>query len=85
MPRTVLKQRRTELKKDAEEGRAAAPAPAAPAEMRSNFAETAFWKPNLLLDASGAASFEFTVPDSVTAWNVWVHAITKDLRGGSGP
>ena len=24
-----------------------------------------------------------TVPDSVTSWNVWVHAITKDLRSGS--
>ena len=24
-----------------------------------------------------------TVPDSVTEWNVWVHAITRDLRAGS--
>ena len=23
------------------------------------------------------------MPDSVTSWNVWVHAVTKDLRGGS--
>jgi uncharacterized protein YfaS (alpha-2-macroglobulin family) len=23
------------------------------------------------------------VPDSVTAWNVWVHAVTTDLKGGS--
>jgi uncharacterized protein YfaS (alpha-2-macroglobulin family) len=51
--------------------------------VRSNFAETAFFEPALLTDQSGQASFEFTVPDSVTSWNVWVHAITKDLRSGS--
>ena len=26
---------------------------------------------------------EFTVPDSVTSWNVWVHAVTRDLQAGS--
>ncbi|HEY0709951.1 MAG TPA: alpha-2-macroglobulin family protein, partial [Polyangia bacterium] len=55
------------------------PAPA----LRSNFSETAFFKPQLLLDKDGSVAIEFTVPDSVTSWNVWVHAITKDLRGGS--
>ncbi|MBK7858478.1 MAG: hypothetical protein IPJ65_07610 [Archangiaceae bacterium] len=56
---------------------------AAPVQVRANFSETAFFKPNLVPDASGAVSFEFQVPDSVTAWNVWAHAVTKDLRGGS--
>jgi uncharacterized protein YfaS (alpha-2-macroglobulin family) len=28
-------------------------------------------------------TFEFKVPDSVTSWNVWVHAITRDLMAGS--
>lgn len=51
--------------------------------LRSNFAETAFWSPRLLTGADGSASIEFTVPDSVTAWNVWLHAVTKDLRGAS--
>ncbi|MBL8951470.1 MAG: hypothetical protein JNK82_11870, partial [Myxococcaceae bacterium] len=51
-------------------------------QVRANFSETAFFKPNLVPDASGAVSFEFQVPDSVTAWNVWAHAVTKDLRGG---
>ncbi|MFN7134886.1 MAG: alpha-2-macroglobulin family protein, partial [Myxococcales bacterium] len=46
-------------------------------------AETAFWQPHLLLGSDGSASFEFTVPDSVTSWNVWVHAITTDLRAGA--
>jgi uncharacterized protein YfaS (alpha-2-macroglobulin family) len=51
--------------------------------LRSNFAETAFWIPQLLTDKDGSAVFEFTVPDSVTSWNVWVHAVTRDLEGGS--
>lgn len=59
-----------------------APAAEAPA-LRSNFAETAFFTPQLLTGADGSASIEFTVPDSVTSWNVWLHAVTKDLRGAS--
>ncbi len=51
--------------------------------VRSNFAETAFWQPSLLTNGKGEASFEFTVPDSVTSWRVWVHALTKDMRSGS--
>lgn len=61
----------------------AAAAEAPPTEIRSNFAETAFWQPQLLTGADGSAAIEFTVPDSVTSWNVWVHAVTKDLKGGS--
>jgi uncharacterized protein YfaS (alpha-2-macroglobulin family) len=70
-------------------GRAAAlnaPAPASVAEappLRSDFSETAFWKPHLRTGSDGAASIEFEIPDSVTSWNVWVHAVTRDLRGGS--
>ncbi|MCY1076967.1 alpha-2-macroglobulin family protein [Archangium lansingense] len=51
--------------------------------VRANFAETAFWVPQLLTGEDGSAVLEFTVPDSVTAWNVWVHALTRDLKGGS--
>jgi len=54
-----------------------------PVELRRDFSETAFWQPQLLTDKEGSAIIEFTVPDSVTAWNVWVHALTGDLRGGS--
>ena len=51
--------------------------------LRSDFSETAFWKPHLLLEEGGSVAFEFTVPDSVTEWNVWIHALSQDLRGGS--
>ncbi|MEN6312546.1 MAG: alpha-2-macroglobulin family protein, partial [Acidobacteriota bacterium] len=58
-------------------------APAEPAtQVRSNFAETAFWQPHLLTGADGTAAIEFTVPDSVTSWRVFVHAVTRDLAGG---
>lgn len=52
-------------------------------ELRSDFSETAFWQPHLLTGADGSVTFEFKVPDSVTSWNVWVHAITNDLKSGS--
>ena len=55
----------------------------APVALRSDFSETAFWRPNLLTGPDGTASIEFTVPDSVTSWNVWVHAVSKDLKGAS--
>ncbi len=51
-------------------------------ELRSRFEETAFFKPHLLLESDGFCSIEFTVPDSVTSWNIYVHAVTKDLKGG---
>ena len=52
-------------------------------EMRTNFSETAFWKPHLVPGKNGSVSFEFTVPDSVTSWQVWAHAVSKDLQSGS--
>jgi alpha-2-macroglobulin len=52
-------------------------------QMRSNFAETAFFSPQLITDKDGSATVEFTTPDSVTGWNVWVHAVSRDLSSGS--
>lgn len=59
----------------------AAPQPA-PVELRSDFSETAFWQPHLITGPDGVAAIEFTVPDSVTSWSFWVHALTRDLRAG---
>jgi alpha-2-macroglobulin len=66
-----------------EETKAPAPPPPATVPLRSDFSETAFWQPQLLTGPDGTASFEFTVPDSVTSWNVWAAAITRDLRAGA--
>ncbi|MBI5529526.1 MAG: hypothetical protein HY897_24640 [Deltaproteobacteria bacterium] len=57
--------------------------PEAPVQMRADFSETAYFLPHLITGADGTASIEFSVPDSVTSWNVWVHAVTKDLKSGS--
>ena len=54
-----------------------------PFPLRADFSETAFWEPHLLTEADGTAVVEFTVPDSVTGWRVFVHGVTKDLAGGS--
>jgi uncharacterized protein YfaS (alpha-2-macroglobulin family) len=53
-----------------------------PVVLRSNFAETAFWQPQLLTGADGSAAIEFTVPDSVTSWRVWVAALSQTLASG---
>ncbi len=58
------------------------PEPNAAPALRGNFAETALFAPHLLLGEDGEVRFEVPVPDSVTAWNLWVSALTKDLRGG---
>ena len=51
--------------------------------VRSNFAETAFWHPHLLTGEDGSVAIEVEVPDSVTEWNLWVVAMTRDLRAGT--
>ena len=52
-------------------------------KVRTNFNETAFFYPHLLLGEDGSVAFEFEVPESLTQWKVWVSALTKDLSGGS--
>ncbi|MEM8961507.1 MAG: alpha-2-macroglobulin family protein [Acidobacteriota bacterium] len=59
------------------------PPPTGTPSLRENFAETAFFFPQLTLDADGAATFSFTVPDAVTSWRLWGVAHTTDLRAGA--
>jgi alpha-2-macroglobulin len=54
-----------------------------PSAPRSDFSESAFFLPHLLTGADGTVSFQFQVPDSVTAWTAWAHALTKDFKFGS--
>jgi uncharacterized protein YfaS (alpha-2-macroglobulin family) len=51
-------------------------------ELRSQFQETAFWLPDVKADKEGRYKVHFTVPDSLTSWNVWALAVTKDLQSG---
>ena len=51
---------------------------------RTNFNETAFFYPQLRTDSMGNVKFNFTVPESLTRWNVKMLAHTKDLYFGQG-
>lgn len=50
---------------------------------RTNFAETAFFYPQLQTDKEGNVVFSFTMPESLTKWKFQGIAHTKDLRTGS--
>lgn len=53
------------------------------AEIRTNFAETAFFKPDIVTDYNGDLFIEFTVPQSITRWKMLGIAHTKDLAVGT--
>jgi len=62
----------------------AGPTPPPPAEPpRSDFAETAFWEPQLVTDAAGGVGIEFRVPESLTGWRLWASAWTRELASGA--
>ncbi|MET2983896.1 alpha-2-macroglobulin family protein [Aureibaculum conchae] len=46
---------------------------------RKNLQETAFFYPHLKTDAEGNVSFNFTIPESLTRWNLNLLAHTKDM------
>jgi len=49
---------------------------------RSNFAETAFFYPQLETDKDGTVIIKFTIPESLTKWKMMGFAHTKDLKFG---
>lgn len=63
-----------------------AESPSADAEevkVRSNFAETAFFYPQLYADKDGNVQLSFEMPESLTRWNFMALAHTKNLSHGS--
>ncbi|MCQ2252199.1 MAG: MG2 domain-containing protein [Bacteroidales bacterium] len=52
-------------------------------EVRSNFAETAFFQPQVVTDENGELYIEFTVPESITKWKMLGLAHTKDMCIGN--
>ena len=48
--------------------------------LRENFAETAYFAPTLRSDSNGRISIAFTVPESLTRWNVKLLAHTKAMN-----
>ena len=53
-----------------------------PVQLRTNFNETAFFYPQLRTDSTGNVKFSFTVPESLTRWNIRMLAHTQDLYFG---
>ena len=51
-------------------------------ETRRNFAETAFFYPNIQTNEEGEASFTFTLPESVTTWKFMAFAHDKEMNYG---
>ncbi|HET6255273.1 MAG TPA: alpha-2-macroglobulin family protein [Puia sp.] len=56
-----------------------APKAEPPVQVRTNFQETAFFLPDLRTDSTGAVSFSFTMPESLTRWKWMTLAHTRDL------
>ena len=50
---------------------------------RSNFAETAFFYPQLETDKEGNVIIKFTIPEALTKWKMMGFAHTKDLKYGT--
>ncbi|HVF84571.1 MAG TPA: alpha-2-macroglobulin family protein, partial [Abditibacteriaceae bacterium] len=55
----------------------------APAQTRSNFAETAYWAPAVVTNG-GAATVKVTFPDSLTQWHATARGLTEKTQVGSG-
>ena len=51
-------------------------------ELRKNFAETAFFYPQLRTNEQGEISFSFTMPQSLTRWNFRGYSHTKGMLIG---
>lgn len=62
-------------------GMAGASVPAA--QMRTNFAETAYFHPSLHTDSTGTVGISFTLPESLTSWNfsALAHSVEMDYGG----
>lgn len=52
------------------------------ADLRTNFAETAFFYPQLRTNEQGEIAFSFTMPQSLTRWNFRGYSHTRDMMTG---
>ena len=68
--------------KDGFIGRGGARSVAAPAQLRENFAETAYFNPAVAVGDDGSARVSFAFPDSLTRWRTTARAFTASTRVG---
>ena len=50
--------------------------------VRRDFSDSAYWNAKVRTDAQGKARVEFKVPDSLTAWQVVVTGVTRNMHVG---
>ena len=56
--------------------------PPNPVQVRSNFAETAFWSPSVITE-NGRATVKVTFPDSLTQWHASALGLTQNVQVGA--
>ena len=78
-PMNASVMRETVVQTDADEGAEAETAETISVPMRENFNETAFFYPQLRTDDKGQVSIAFTLPESLTRWNLMGVAHTSDM------
>ncbi|MDO4929716.1 MAG: alpha-2-macroglobulin family protein [Bacteroidales bacterium] len=79
----MLKVESTEAGSGAEDNASAATSAEVDASaVRTDFAETAFFYPALRTDADGVVTLQFTLPQSLTAWNFSALAHTRGMANG---
>lgn len=81
-PRSVLALDAAGEKKDLAAGNEIAGASEPVVVVRSDFRETALWKPDLVTGADGRGECEFTYPESLTRWKASARAMAADARTG---
>ncbi|HEX9995866.1 MAG TPA: MG2 domain-containing protein [Abditibacterium sp.] len=62
--------------------RGAAAGAVAPVQVRSNFAETAYWSPSVITE-NGKATVKVTFPDSLTQWHASARGLTQNVQVGA--
>jgi hypothetical protein len=53
-------------------------------QLRSTFADQAWWQPNLTTDKNGEAYFQVTFPDDLSRWDAWAAAVSRKKQSGLG-
>ena len=90
---TVVVEKVVEVRKEAVPTAAPAPgadrekqafgaAPPPGVELREKFADTAYWKPDLVTDQSGRGQVEIEMPDNLTTWVLRGVGVTQDTKVG---
>lgn len=60
-----------------------APNATAPAKIRKDFADSAFWLGSITADSTGKAKLKFKMPENLTSWNIKSWGVGSGVRVGS--